>query len=156
MKFPFVLLLLIFPLSSYSCQTNVGQKVYVLYGWSESSLKVHSGNVINSGDTNSKIEFDYCSPSCFKWMDNCAFFESEYAAKQAAEYSDKNHTSLLEGTAKVIGGGIVLLIGATLLDSNKKEPSNNPKVDRIKRIIDSIPQESDHKKFDDGDLIPLN
>lgn len=108
--------------AALACDARFSQRVYVLLGRNESSLSVYSGNVVIPGSEESKVEFQSCSPTCFRWVNNCAFFPSRSAAIDASRKMDEGHTSLTEGA--VMAGGALILLGVfSALDD---EPDSSP------------------------------
>ena len=96
--------LLLVGFMSYTNATDVGDKVYVIFG-ENSSARVESGTINRVGKTNSQVSWDYCS-GCQKWVANSNFYYSQTEANEAAEKMDSEHISVGEvaGTAAVAGG----------------------------------------------------
>lgn len=115
-----------------ACDARFSQRVYVLLGRNESSLNVYSGNVVVPGADESKVEFQSCSPTCFRWVNNCAFFSSRSAALDVSRKMDEGHTSFLEGAA-MAGGALILLGILGSVDSPPKKAIPPKKVDPYAR-----------------------
>ena len=123
--------LLIFSISTtsaFACETNIGKRVYVLLGSSESNLTVYSGRVLLPGKDTSKVEMDGCYPSCFKWVNNCAFLSSRKEAVDLSEKLDQGHTSVLEGVG--MAAGALVLLGVIGAFTTKKTPKKEEKYHR--------------------------
>lgn len=123
----FSIILSLFGQASVACEAEFGRRVHVLLGPNESNLRIYSGEIIVASAAESKVEFETCYPSCFKWINNCAFFSSRHAASEASRKLDEDHTSFTEG-AVMAGGALVLLGVLAVLDggSNSKPQRRDP------------------------------
>lgn len=116
----------LFGQAAMACEAQFGQQVHILLGRNQSSLTAYTGNVILPGASESKVEFQSCFPSCFRWVNNCAFFPSRASALEASQAMDRDHTSFFEGAA-MAGGALILLgvLGATDYEGDNQAQTNN-------------------------------
>jgi len=85
-----------------------GDKVYVIFGEGSAS-EVESGYIRVVGNSNSKVEWNYCS-DCPDWVANWRFYEYYSDAEKERARRDSEHTSLGEAASAAAIGGLIYLL----------------------------------------------
>lgn len=113
------------PVIAQAGEYSNGDRVYAIFGRHESAAYVRGGNIVQAGDSNSKVEFDSCIPECYKWMSNYSLYGSKGKAQEIVKEMDEGHTSFTEGAGMAVGLLALLGLAAAMSDSEDSSDKSN-------------------------------